>query len=360
MKKLGIMRTPIKYVVLCLLSLALVVAFSGCTSESGPTKTEKDWPTVVSWGSATAGGTYHTMSAAMSSLIEEYIPGVKCSAEITGGSAENIKLMEAGEVDFGVINPFDAYYAIRAMEVPGVIKYEKNYKPWAMWTGHTQVYHIFVDAESDIYSVADLKGKRFAFVKAKPSPISEMALVTMFKVYGIDAYNDVVDAATISVRSQCDALKEGAIDATYYPGRHRTAVFIDLSETHDCRLLNIEQDKLDMILDENPFLFDYTIPAGTYRLQDEEVHGMGAGTIMACRGSLPDDFIYEVCAAVLDHPEELQAMQPALAGEYIKESIGINTVLPFHPGAVKYFKDRGVWTKELEEQQESLIKELGW
>lgn len=156
------------------------------------------------------------------------------------------------------------------------------------------------------------------------------------------------------------ALKERRI-AAYIHVQTVTSVIPFVQELNTeiaVRLVGVPEEKLDAIMPRYPYFNKGVLPAKIYKelTDNKDLVSAGVIDIMACRGDLPDDLVYEVMKAIFDHVEELLPVHP-VAKIWTANPVAF-AVLPFHTGAVKYYKERKLWTDELEKKQKQLLTEI--
>ena len=133
---------------------------------------------------------------------------------------------------------------------------------------------------------------------------------------------------------------------------------IELFQRIDSRWIPLDDDKMDIMIERNPVWYKATLPAGSYKGQDVDVPMAGINILAVSRADLPESFIYEVMKAIWDHfDDELSPMHPNFK-YFEKGSLIHRSTLPFHPGAIKYWKEAGLWDDAAQKRQDELIKEL--
>ena len=125
------------------------------------------------------------------------------------------------------------------------------------------------------------------------------------------------------------------------------------------RLVGAPEDKLDAVLPKYPYLTKGTLPAKIYgdMIDNKDLVSAGVIDTIICRGDLPEDLMYGVVKAIFDHVEELLPIHP-VARVWVANPVA-SAVVPFHAGAVKYYREKKIWTDELEKKQRQLLADLG-
>jgi TRAP transporter TAXI family solute receptor len=191
--------------------------------------------------------------------------------------------------------------------------------------------------DSTVRTFADLRGKRVA-VNAQGSSIEVRGRLTM-EAAGI-TYKDIKPLYVPSSQAQ-DLFQNNQIDVAIISGAVPNAAVMNMASTMNVRLLDIPETVIDKVSQMDPTLFRQVIPAGTYKGMEKEIQTVGNTTLIGCDPHLAEDVVYRVVKVVLSHKEEFKAYHGALKG--FNDSVAASKPLaPWHPGAVKYFKEAGI------------------
>jgi len=314
------------------------------------------WPEHVTFADGRPGSGAFAAFTGMATLATKYV-GVKAVPE-SGAAGKNLILLHKGEVEFGY-----SFGDIVLQAARGLGQYKK-YGPMKlrlMWCSSTPPPFAFVvRADSDITKIEDLKGKKVMGIYGANPTFTKMSDI-LLEAVGMSR-DDIEDLTYAGRREAMPALKEGRIAAWIQalPSRGLPGWLREMSLTHSVRLISAPEDKLSSILEKYPFLVKCTLSGKTYGeiLFNKDMATISTSYTIVANSELPDDFVYAVTKAILDHVPELSKFHPE-ANAYVDDPLGPRAVLPYHPGAVKYFKEKGIWTKELEKLQQGLSKEVG-
>lgn len=284
-------------------------------------------------------------------MASKYVD-VTARAESTGGAEANLKLMKAGETELGIVNDQDAYIAPRGLErwaSEGKMPVRLLFKShrFEMWPA--------TRADSGIKKIEDLKGKRF-MCDWKGAPVQISWAKPMLECYGI--LDDVTILPTAGWKEVKAAVAEGTAEAVAYIGTHPAPIPTEQAETVGVRMLSISDEVLKCINKKAPWASPAKIPAGTYKGQTEDIGSVEVWTNFTITPDLPEDLVYELAKATFEHLDELVPIHPAFKQLGLKGAL-TNPQMPYHAGAVKYYKEAGVWTSEMEATQSRLLKEIG-
>ena len=338
-----------------LLTAVLVVGLLlvGCAKPApapAPAPVPAKWPDVISIGTSPTGGTYYVVGVGWADMVSKY-GDITARAESTGGAEANIRLMEAGEIELGIVNDMDAYIAPRGLEYYAPKKMPvrllfKSHK-FEMWPA--------VRADSPIKKIEDLKGRTY-MADWKGAPVMISWAKPMLECYGI--LDDVTILPTSGWKDTKSAIAEGTTDAGQFIGTHPAPIPTEMAETIGVRMLSISDEMLECINKMVPWASPAKIPAGTYKGQTEDSGSVQVWTNFTITPNLPDDLVYELTKATFEHLDKLVPIHPAFKQLGLKGAL-TNPQMPYHAGAIMYYKEAGVWTSEMEETQSRLLKEIG-
>ena len=304
-----------------------------------PSPTTTPWPKVLSITTGPAGGVYFALGAGIAALISKYIPGVEASSEVTPGSVDNLKLIHAKKCELALAMSDivdEAYRGIGAFETIGKVNVR------TVMALHVNYAHFVTLEGKGIEKLADLKGKRVSI--GAPGSGSEKLCIKILKAAGIDPDKDIVKER-LAVSEAASALKDGKIDAFFWNAGIPMPAVLDLATTPGIKIKLIPHTEVLPKLVElyGPIYFKAVIPKGTYPGIDVDFEVIGLANLLVCIPELPNDLVYQIVKVVFDHIDELIAVHKAAKEITLKTAV-VGSPIPFHDGAIKYFKEKGVWT----------------
>lgn len=315
-----------------ILSLIAVFAFAGGQKE-GEVKAEKKFLTM---GTGSPGGVYYPLGGGMAVIVEKSVEGLRCAAESTGASVENSRLVGIGDTDMGMVMGSVGYKATQGMD-----PFKKKYPLVALFQMYPAPEHIVTTEQSGIKCFADLKGKKIS-IDVPGSGCSTVAKA-MLSEYGFDLDKDV-KLADLTQSESVQALKDGIVDACFFNFAYPASAIMDLAATRDLVLIPVEQEFLDRMLKKYPYYVGVTIPKGTYPKVAYDVICVGDSNVMVAHKDMPEEIAYQVVKAIYENVDQgkyaLINIHPI--AKQLTPQNAVNSPIPVHPGAMKYFKEKGM------------------
>ena len=289
----------------------------------------------LSLGTAPAGGAFFVVGGALAEVLDQSGPeGWQVTAEATQGSQENIRRLAAGQLDLALSNAAITYHAVR-----GEGSFDQPFEVRAVMTPAPNVALFVTPADSGVESIADLTGQR---VTVGPAGAGfEMFVGKLVEAHGVtyDDFTPLNDTQSGAV----DQLADGSAAAAFLGGAVPTASITQASTSMDLRFVPFDPEIKQQLIDTYPFFHPATIPAGTYRNQDEAFEGLNVGSMhLITSADVDEDVIYQVTKTLFEQRTAVVERHPA--GKAIQPgNIVRNTGTPFHPGAERYYREIGIW-----------------
>ncbi len=261
--------------------------------------------------------------------------GLKCTAPSTGGSIANINAIKAGDMDMGVAQSDWQFHAYNGSSQFEGDKFD-NLR--AVFSVHGEPFTVVARADSGIESFDDMFGKR---VNVGNPGSGQRA--TMDVVLGAMGKSDAdfALASELKPAEQSAALGDNKVDAIIYTVGHPNGSIQEATSTVDAKLVNVTGDAIDKLVADNPYYAKATIPGGLYKGNDDDVQTFGVKATFVTSADVDDDVVYTVVKAVFDNFDRFKGLHPAFANLKEEEMIADGLSAPLHPGAEKYYKERG-------------------
>jgi hypothetical protein len=261
--------------------------------------------------------------------------GIRCSAPSTGGSTYNIGQIAEGELDFGVAQSDWQYHAYNGTAPEKVTDFKKLRSVFSV---HPEPYQIIVGTDSGIESWGDLKGKRFNI--GNPGSGQRGTTEVLMDAYGTKA-SDFAIATELTSTEQSKALCDGKIDAYGYTVGVPNAGVSMATDGCGAKIINLKGDIEKRLVESRSYYAFATIPRGTYKTTDSDVTTFGVMATFVTSADVSEDVVYEVTRAVFENLDDFRALHPAFANLDPKNMIRNALSAPIHPGAAKYYKEKG-------------------
>ena len=278
-------------------------------------------------------GVYYPLGVAISKIYGEKIPNVKAQVQATKASVENLNLLQQGrgEIAFTLGDSLKAAWD-GDTEAGFKAKLDKLRVIGAIYPNYIQ---IVATAESGIKTLADLKGKSLSV--GAPKSGTELNSRAILKAAGMD-YKDLGKVEYLPFAESVDLMKNRQLAATLQSAGLGVASLKDLSNSSAITVVAVPKETVDKI---GPPFISATIPAKTYTGQEQDVQTAAVVNYLVTSSAVSDDLAYQMTKLIYDNLPELASSHAA--GREIKlETAATDSPVPLHPGAIKYFKEKGV------------------
>jgi len=312
---------------LAALAAAALVAALPATAQQG---------TRISITTGGTGGVYYPLGGGMANILSKYIPGLQATAEVTGGSIDNLKLLGAGktEVAFSMVDA-----AWEAAQGEDKFKSGKVNARTLIVLYPNRMHVVTVDG-TGITKLADLKGKRVSTGSAGSG--TEVMAWRVLEAVGIDPKKDI-KVERLGVSESVNAIKDRKIDAFFWVGGVPTAAITDLAATPGTKIRLLDHaEALDAMNRKYGPLYAKGIIAPTsYQGMDKPVENVDVWNILVANEKMTNEMAYQIVKTLMEKKPELVAVHKEATNIDIKYQ-AVGSPLPWHPGAKKYFEEQGV------------------
>jgi uncharacterized protein len=317
-----------------LITLSMFLAACGNKEDDkGKVDTDDKKPKFISILTGGTGGTYYPLGGSFAKIIGD-ATGIETNAETSGASAENMTTLKNGDAEVAFSQTDIASYAIE-----GKLMFEgkavDNVK--AIGTLYPETIQIVTTKKSGITSVEDLKGKKVS-VGAPGSGTAPNA-EQILEVHGMTF--DDIEKQDLSFDESTQGIQDGTIDAAFVTAGTPTGAVEGLSATEDVVIIPIEQDKIDALIKKYPYYVKDEVPSGTYGLESA-VTTVAVQAMLVVSSDLSEGVVYDITKAIFENLDKVTHAK----GKLIKVENALNGVgIDVHPGAQKYFDEKGVKAK---------------
>ena len=308
-----------------------LVAIAGLLIRAPSAKAAQD----ILFGGASITGVYYQVALQISGLMNKHQgENYNYVGRPTGGSVFNINAIERGAFDFGVAQSdrnWQAYHGKADWEGRPVEDLR------SVFSMHPETVMLVTRKDTGIEKVEDIKGKRVNI--GNPGSGQRHNAQDVLRIYGIDENRDI-RAEGLQQHEASRALVDRKIDAFFYTVGNPSAAIEEPATSVDIRMIPLNHEKIREMVDENPYYIMTKIPAGTYRGVDYDVETYAVTATVITNRNVADDVVYDMVRTVFESLEELKASHAAFRHLKPEEMLqGLSA--PFHPGAEKYYRERG-------------------
>jgi len=323
----------------------IALAFGALALAGGPQPAEAQKKTFIAIGTGGPTGVYFVVGNAICRMVHKESGeggkgrknNIRCSAPSTGGSTYNIGQIAEGELDFGVAQSDWQFHSYKG-DTPDKVKAFPKLR--SVFSVHAEPYQIIVSKDAkDITSFQSLKGKKFNI--GNPGSGQRGTTEVLMGLYKMTT-KDFAIATELTSTEQANALCDGKIDAFGYTVGVPNAGVAVATDGCDARIINLNDDPVKKLVADTPYYAFATIPKGTYKTSAADVTTFGVMATIVTGADVADATVYEVTRAVFENLDDFKSLHPAFANLDPKQMIKNGLSAPLHPGAIKYYKEKGL------------------
>jgi TRAP transporter TAXI family solute receptor len=293
-------------------------------------------PKQLSIATGGTGGVYYPLGGGFANIIAKEIPGVTATAQVTGGSVANLQLIATGKADLCFSQVDAAWDAINGKD-----KFPQKLPIRALAVMYPNHMHVVTVEGTGIEKVEDLKGRRVSV--GSPGSATEVYALRVIEAAGLDHEKDL-RKERLGVAESVNALKDKKVEAFFWVGGLPTASVTDLAATPNTKIkvLDIAHLTPKMNAKYGPLYAEATIPAATYKGMDKDAKNNTVWNIMAVNADMSDDLAYRLTKTLLEKRADLALVHKEALNIKPEWQTSNRAGIPWHPGALKYFKEAGI------------------
>jgi hypothetical protein len=312
--------------------LCVPLICAGCgSSPSGGTQR-------LSIATGGTGGVFYPYGGGIARVLTEHLPGVEATAEVTSASVDNLKFLRQGTSDIAFTMADVAEDALAGRDAFAGFGPVPVRTLAVLYPSYT---HLVTLAGSGIGRVADLRGRVVS--TGPPGAGSAVLAARILTAAGLDPARDI-RGHNLAVAQAVDALKDGKLDAFFWNGGLPTAAILDLVSTPGltARILSLDDVLPALHRAHGATLYYRTmIPRGVYRLP-EDVPVVGLANLLVVAETMSEPLAYDITRVIFEQQPTLAAIHPQARDLAVDQAVEGSPV-PFHPGAIRYYRERGAW-----------------
>ncbi|MGQ0524513.1 MAG: TAXI family TRAP transporter solute-binding subunit [Betaproteobacteria bacterium] len=283
------------------------------------------------------GGVYYPLGGGMANLLSKYVPGMQATAEVTGGSVDNLRLIGTGKPYIALAMADASQDAYR-----GEDKFKGNKVPLrTLMILYTNIMHVVTVEGTGISTMKDLKGKRVS--TGSPGSATEVMAFRLIEAAGLDKDRDM-RRERLGVSESANAMKDRKIDAFFFVVGLPTSSVTDLASTPGIKIKFIDHANLVPAMNkkyDNLYVED-VIPKATYAGMAADNKAAAVANILVTHEKMSDETAYNIVKTIFDKRPDLINVHKTAADIKLENQKASASPVPFHPGAIKYFKEKGV------------------
>lgn len=291
----------------------------------------------ISIGTGGTGGVYYPMGGGLAAVLSKYVPGMQATAEVTGGSVDNLKLIGTEKPYIGFTMADAGLDALKGQD-----KFKGNQVPLrTLMVLYPNRMHLVSVEGKGVNKIGDLKGKRIS--TGSPGSATEVMAFRILEAAGIDKDKDV-KRERLGVAESVNAMKDNKIDAFFWVGGLPTAAVTDLANTPGTKIKMIDHAEVVAKMNQkygNLYVED-SIPKETYKGMDADNKQATVMNLLVTHEKMDEKTAYNIVKAVFEHKADLVAVHKEAQNFKLENQKASATPIPFHPGAVKYFAEKGI------------------
>ena len=283
------------------------------------------------------GGVYYPLGGALAAALQKNIPGMTATAEVTGGSVDNLKLIGSGKpyVAFAMTDA-----TLDASKGEDKFKGQKVAVKTLMVLYPNRMHIVTIDGKG-INKMADLKGKRVS--TGSPGSATEVMAFRVIEAAGLDKDKDL-KRERLGAAESTNAIKDGKIDAYFWVGGLPTAAVTDLANTPGTKIKMVDHSETVAAMNKkygNLYVED-SIPKAMYRGMDTDNKQATVMNILVAPDSMDEKIAYNIVKTIFDKKADLVAAHKEAENFKLETQTNAASPIPFHPGAIKYFAEKGI------------------
>lgn len=292
----------------------------------------------VTLGTAGITGVYYPTGGAICRFVnvgrKEH--NIRCSVESTGGSIENLQRLRANDLDFAIVQSDWQFHAVQG---DGIFADQgPNNRLRSVFSLHSEAFTVLVRKDSGIDSFDALKGTRINAGPAGSGTYGTLQEVIKNKGWKDSDFKEIT---TFRPLQQAEALCSRKTDALLFSGGNPNGTIQEVTTTCPVKLLSIEGAAVEALVKDSPFYSYATIPGGMYPGNPEPVRTFGVKATLVTSDIVSDEIVYQFVKSVFDNFSNFKTLHPVFSGLEIKDMVAMGSTAPVHPGALRYFREKG-------------------
>ncbi len=323
------------------LAMAAIAAVTGTVMACGAPDGGGGLTVRLSIATGGTGGVYYPYGGGIAKVISDHVDGVEATAEVTAGTVDNLKFIanRSADLAFGLADSIDdaanqrgVFADFGAVPMRGLAVLYDNYN------------HLVSVTSTGIETVADLKDRVVS--TGAPGSGTEVSAFRILEAAGVNPETDIT-RQSLGAAQSVDAIKDDKIDAFFFSGGLPTGAVLDLASTPGRTIKVVPNgETLPMLQGQYGSLVYHNspIPPSVYPGMEDTVTVVAVSNVLVVHADMDEELAYSLTRVLFDHHEELAAVHP-MAAVLTLDSATAGSPIPFHDGAVRYYREQGIWSE---------------
>lgn len=305
---------------------------SGGGEEAGADFEENEYPSTVTIGTASQGGTYYIWGGGFATMLEEHLD-VTSNVEVTGGPVHNIQLLDAGDVQLGMVTEGPLYEGYTGEGE----RAEKEYQDIrVIFPMYDTPFNWFSLESTGVTSIEEHEGERVGVGPAGGTPGTYNPII--YETLGIETGEQVAAGASDMVSQMLD----GQLEHIGFSAGIPISAVVEAETQTDINIYGIEGENRDTVMEELSYFKEFTIPEGTYDSQEGPIETIAQFNFGVVQKEANSDFVYDLVKMYHENIDQMINTHSSAEEAEDPEAILNNTDYPMHPGAIRYYEEIGV------------------
>ena len=317
---------------LIMVATVAAVVLTGCGSKAEGENNE----VIINIPTAATTGALYPLGSSMANLWTNELDYVKANAQASNGGIDNLNLLHDGEAQVTMAVTSVMHESFHG---EGTFEGRPNDKLRVISGLYYNPNQVVVSKDSGITSLKEIQGKNFA--SGAPGSTTEVETSVHLQEAGVN-YPDDLKVQFVGFTEAIDLMRNKQLDGAWIMAGLPTAAVTEITTTAGGKLVSIEDDVITRLQEKYPWYAKFTIPAGTYDGQEDDVTTTAIKMAVFTSAEMSDDVIYDLTKTFWENIEKLQSTNNALKAIKIEDAISDLAGLPLHDGAIRYYKEVGV------------------
>jgi TRAP transporter TAXI family solute receptor len=288
---------------------------------------------IVTCASGSTGGGFYLLGSGLATILQKNIPNVVANNQATTGAAENVRLVGDGMATVGLAGGDHMYFGYR-----GGREFDKPRKDIRLLIGtYTPTQHIVVHADLKVNSIADLKGKR---IGTTPGFNASECAPAILEAYGVK--KNEVKIVPMAGAQVLEAYQDRKVDAFILGFGAPHPLITQALKITKSKFLNVDPAKVKALLEKYPYWIETVVEKGDYQGLDQDYHAIMDPVAWVVNAKAPDELVYQMVKTIIEHNSDYQKIYREAKEFNTNNALKLKHLIPLHPGAEKYYKEKGL------------------